>query len=305
MKKLLLTGAFKYTEEQLDFLNGLGYSITFIQDERKKIDIDVSEFEAVVCNNLFIHNDITKFKSLKFIQVTSAGLDRIPLNYITKNGIKLFSAKGVYSIPMAEWAILKTLEIYKKSRSFYSKQNKRDWSKERELLELTDKKVAIVGFGSVGLEIAKRFKVFGTFIISIDVKDIKSAYTDQHVLISDLNYALKNSDIVILTLPLTNETRYILNKEKIELMKDQALMINLARGELIDEVALINALEEGKFLGVALDVFENEPLHKDNALWSFDNVIVTPHNSFTSEKVNERLIRLIINNLKEFNNRGV
>src|SRR5690606_16220867 len=117
--KLLLTGAFKYSEEQLDSLKSLGYEILFIQDERVPLEVDVSDVDAVVCNGLFLYNDIKKFKNLKFIQLTSAGLDRVPLDYIKDQGIKIFNARGVYSVPMAEWVVLKILEIYKKSRKFY------------------------------------------------------------------------------------------------------------------------------------------------------------------------------------------
>ena len=121
MKKLLLTGAFKYSREQLSNLEYLGYEIVFVQDERKTLNIDVSDINAVVCNSLFLYNDIKEFKKLRIIQLTSAGLDRVPLDYINEKGVQLFNARGVYSIPMAEWAILKTLEIYKKSRVFYKR----------------------------------------------------------------------------------------------------------------------------------------------------------------------------------------
>ena len=88
--KLLLTGAFKYSEEQLNRLKSLGYEIVFVQDERVPLQIDVSDIDAVVCNGLFLYNDIKKFKNLKFIQLTSAGLDRVPLDYIKEQGYKTF-----------------------------------------------------------------------------------------------------------------------------------------------------------------------------------------------------------------------
>jgi lactate dehydrogenase-like 2-hydroxyacid dehydrogenase len=112
--KLLLTGAFKYSQEQLNTIHSLGCEVTFVQDERVPLNIDVSEFEAVVCNSIFLYNDITEFKNLKFIQLTSAGLDRVPLDYIKEKGIKLSSAKGVYSVPMAEWLFFKYIKGYSK-----------------------------------------------------------------------------------------------------------------------------------------------------------------------------------------------
>lgn len=294
--KLLLTGAFNYSEEQLNQLHNLGYEILYIQDEREPIHFDVSSIDVVVCNSLFLYQDITRFDSLKLIQLISAGLDRIPLDYIKEKGIKVFNAKDVYSIPMAEWALLKVLEIYKRSKEFYKNQEQHKWEKQRNLLELTDKTASIIGFGSVGLELAKRLKAFGVNVIGLGRRKIESEYLDETLLIKDIDEALKKSDIIVLTLPLTRETRHLIDKEKINIMKDKAVLVNLARGGIIDEVDLINALKEGKFLGVALDVFEDEPLG-ESLLWDFENVVITPHNSFVSDKVNDRLFELIIENL--------
>lgn len=296
MKKLLLTGAFNYNQEQMKKLGNLGYEITFVQDERISLDFDVSDIDAVVCNSLFFYNEISKFERLRVIQLTSAGLDRVPLDYINENGIKVFNARGVYSIPMAEWAVLKILEIYKKSKFFYKNQDQRKWEKHRGLLELTDKTASIVGFGDVGSEVAKRLKAFGVNIIGVGRRKIKSEYVDETLHIKDINEALMKSDIVILTLPLTDETKHLISKDQIDIMKDNAVLVNVSRGGVIDEAELIEALIDGKILGVALDVFEDEPL-KESPLWDFENVIITPHNSFVSDKVNERLFGLILENL--------
>ena len=297
MKKLLLTGAFKYSREQLSNLEHLGYEIVFVQDERKTLNIDVSDIDAVVCNSLFLYNDIKEFKNLRTIQLTSAGLDRVPLDYINEKRIQLFNARGVYSIPMAEWVILKILEIYKKSRKFYKNQDEHKWDKQRDLLELTDKTAAIIGYGSIGTEITKRLKAFGVNVIGVGRREVESECLGEYFLIDDLKVVLVKSDIVILTLPLADDTRHIMNKDNISIMKDNTVLINISRGEIIDENALIEALRSDKFLGVALDVFEEEPL-VDSPLWDFENVIITPHNSFISDKVNERLFEVMIENLR-------
>ena len=298
MKKLLLTGAYNYRQEQLRRLESLGYETIFFKDERMPVDFDTSAIEAVVCNGLFLHNDIREFTNLKIIQLTSAGLDRVPLEYTNMNGIKVFNARGVYSIPMAEWAVLKILEILKKSKSFYKNQEQHKWEKQRDLLELTDKTVAIIGFGNVGSEIAKRLKVFGVHITAVDIREVESEYVDKSLLFNDIDTALKKSDIIVLTLPLTEDTRHLINKDKIDLMKKHAVLVNVSRGGVIDETELIDALHAGKFLGVALDVFGEEPLG-ESRLWDFENVIITPHNSFVSDKVNARLFDRMIENLSE------
>ena len=117
-KKLLLTGAYSYSKEQLDKIEQLGWNITFVQNELEALDIDVREFDAVVCNNLFLYNNIKKFENLKIIQLTSAGTEKLPMDYVHKQKIEVFNAKGIYSIQMAEWAIMNILQLYKNAPGF-------------------------------------------------------------------------------------------------------------------------------------------------------------------------------------------
>ncbi len=298
--KLLLTGAAKYTEEQLNTLKAKGFEITFVQNELEKLSIDCSQFDAVVCNNLFLHNPPESFTNLKAVQLTSVGFDRVPVGYFASKGIALFNARGVYSAPMAEWIVLKILEIYKHSAEFYAQQKKKIWLKHRNLLELTDKRVLIVGAGSVGTECAKRLSAFNAKILATDIYDNGCEYIDEFYPMEELSEILPTADIVILTLPLTDKTKGFFGRDTLSLMKDSSVLINVSRGPIVDEQALSDILAEGKFLGVALDVFEEEPLSEASPLWSDSRVIVTPHNSFVSDGNSERLFSLICQNLAEF-----
>lgn len=297
---LLLTGAYSFTPGQIESFQALGYKTLFVQDERVPLEIDTSTIDCVVCNNLFLYNKIEDFKSLKFIQLTSAGLDRVPLDYIKSHEIDLHNARGVYSIPMAEWALLKILEIYKDSLHFMQAQNNRKWLKERNIMELSGRTASVVGMGSVGKEVARRLKAFGVKVLGIDIFEIKEDYVDRFFHINDIDKALSLSDIIVLTLPLTGQTRYLINKERLNSMRQDAVIINISRGAVIQETALIDALNTGKFRGVALDVFEQEPLESNSPLWSMKNVFISPHNSFISDKNNERLFRLMYDNLKNY-----
>lgn len=297
---LLLTGAFKYSEEHLYRVRSIGYDVMFVQDERDHLPIDLDNIDAVVCNNLFLYKDIKQFRNLKFIQLTSAGMDRVPLDYINDRGIIVYNARGVYSTPIAEWVVLKILEIYKKSRKFYDAQSEHKWLKQRDLMELTGKTAAIIGFGSVGTAIAKRLKAFEVNLIAVDDRSRDSAESlivNETYRSDELIKALGKSDIAVLTLPLTAQTCHLMNKSKFDAMKYDSVLVNVSRGAVIDESALISVLQEGKLLGAALDVFEEEPLPENSLLWDFENVIITPHNSFVSDKVNERLFEVIFKNL--------
>lgn len=298
--KTLITGAFKYSKEQIDILNSIGCQTVFVQDERQELNIDVSDIEAVICNGLFLYNDISKFKNLKFIQLTSAGFDRVDMDYIKENNIQIHNAKGVYSAPMAEWVVLKILEIYKNTKFFIRNQDNKVWEKKRDLLELTDKTVTIVGCGNVGGEVAKRLKAFGCKTNGVARRQVQYDYIDKVYSIKDLDEALKVSDIVVLTIALNEETKHLFNKEIFKAMKDDAVLVNVARGAIVNESDLIDALKEGKFLGVALDVMESEPLGEESELWEFDRVLITPHNSFVSDGVGSRLFDLMCDNVNKF-----
>ena len=297
--KLLITGAFQYSEEQWKQLKSLNIEIEYLQHENDKIEFDVSSIEYVICNGLFLYHDIKEFKNLKYIQVTSAGLDRLPIEYIQEHKIQVFNARGVYSIPIAEWTILKILEVYKKSKCFYEQQKKHIWEKHRDVIELNGKIACILGYGSIGMEIAKRLKAFNVKINVVDINKPKTNDICKYYEIKDMDEALRNCDILILSLPLTTQTENSINNQKLELIKNDAILVNISRGKIIKEEDLIEQLENGKFKGVILDVFKDEPLDSDSKLWDYKNTIITPHNSFVSDKNSERMFEVIKNNLEE------
>lgn len=296
--KTLLTGAFKYSEVQLVQLENLGCEITFVQDERVKLDIDVSEFECVVCNSLFQYNKIELFENLKVIQLTSVGYDRAPMEYINENRIHIFNAGDTYSVPMAEWVVLKILEVYKKSAFFIENQKKQSWIKEHNIRELQYNDVLIVGFGNVGKEIAKRLRGFNINIMAVDKKVTESISDIKIADIGELEDLIPKFDIVILSLPLTQETRHLFNFELISKMKEKSLLINVARGEIINQEDLLKVLESKKSIDVVLDVFNEEPLRKGSPLWSHEKVHITPHMSYGSDRNTERLFNIIEGNIK-------
>lgn len=300
--KLLLTGVFRYTERQMEYIKSLGYDVKFIQDERLPIDFDVSDIEAVVCNGLFLYTPIEKFENLRFIQLTSAGLDRIPLDYIKEHDIKVFNAKGVYSIPMAEFAVGGVLQLYKQFDFFRKNQIQHKWEKSRNLIELAGKNILIVGAGNIGSQVAKRFKAFDANVIGIDLYPNDDCNFDSIYPVDKLDSMLPDADVIILTLPLIEETQGFFNKNKFALMKKSAVFVNVSRGKLVNQTDLIFALDNQVINGAVLDVFEDEPLTEDSPLWDMPNTVITPHNSFVGDGNNERMFNLISKNLEGFLN---
>ena len=165
-------------------------------------------------------------------------------------------------------------------------------------MELDGKNVVIIGYGDVGKEIAKRLKSFGVTIIALNRSKVKDANIDQWVPLGKIDSILGKAEIVIVSLALTKETYHLIKQRQFYLMKKDSILVNLSRGDIICENDLINVLEHGWFRGVALDVFSQEPLNSQSPLWNYDRVIITPHNSFVSDRIKERLFTVIINNLK-------
>ena len=298
--RFLITGALQAHKECSEILTGMGHRVDFLQNEKDALPDAAGCYEAVICNGLFLHHPIEEFKNLKYIQLTSAGYDRVDMNYIRDKGIRIFNAGGVYSIPMAEFAVAGVLELYKQSRFFWNNQKKQSWIKNRELRELFGKTVCILGCGSVGTECAKRFKAFGTRVVGVDLYPREDENYVKICSLDELNPVISECDVLVLTLPLTEETCHIINSDRLALLKDSAVLVNIARGGVVDTEALIKELP--RRYGAVLDVFEEEPLSYDSPLWNMENVIVTPHNSFVGENNSYRLNTLIINNFKEFEN---
>ena len=295
---LLVTGAFAWTEKELDMLHKLGHNTVFMQQEKSPLPCDATWVEGIIGNGIFLSHPIEQFTSLKYIQLTSAGFDRVPMDYVKEHGIEIHNARGVYSIPMAEFAVSGVLQLYKQSGYFHENQKAHKWEKHRGLLELFGKNVCIVGCGSVGTECAKRFKTFGCNVVGVDIKPYHNEEYDIILSLESLDDVLKDADVIILTLPLTDETKHLMNDARFSDLKESAVIVNMARGAVIDTQAMIEALP--KIGGAVLDVFEEEPLDERSPLWDMDNVIVTPHNSFVGEGNNERLRKIIKSNLEMF-----
>lgn len=291
---VLVTGAFQLNSEELAALKAAGHQVCVHPDERAPVE-HPERYEAVVCNGLFLHNPIENFTGLRLIQLTSAGLDRVPLDYIRAHGIELHNAAGVYSVPMAEFAVCGILQLYKQSRFFTENQTRHKWEKHRGLPELSGKRVCTLGCGDVGREIAKRLRAFGCRITGVN-RTVRVLPDFERVLpLEKLADAASVCDILICCMALTAETSGIVSKEIFDCLPSGAIFVNVARGALVDEAALTKWLQSGGH--AVLDVFEEEPLPESSPLWDMENVILTPHNSFVGDGNRVRLWEHIIVNL--------
>jgi len=289
--------------ENMDLIKNLGYEIIHKKENEIIYSEDMDDIDVLVCYNPFSTLDVSKMKKLKWIQLSSVGVDQVPNDIILKKNIILTNNRGGYSIPMGEFVVLKTLEIYKKSAQLYEQQKDKKWKMSTKLLELYGKNIAFIGTGSIAIESAKRFQGFEANVIGVNTSGSEINYFNKCYPIDKLDEVLSISDIVILTIPYTEDTHHLINSDKLNKMKKDAVIINVSRGSIINEKHLIDHLHKGNLLGAALDVFEEEPLQVESPLWNMENVIITPHNSWISEMRDERRFRTIFENMERYINR--
>lgn len=293
---LLVTGAWSGGKNRISEFEAMGHSVKFMQFEKDELPCAYDWVEGVICNGLFLYRPIERFTNLKYIQLTSAGFDRVDMDYVKAHSIEIHNARGVYSVPMAEFALSGVLQIYKQAAFFRENQRNHLWEKHRGLLELSGKNVLIVGCGSVGNECAKRFNAFECNVTGIDLYLREDSLYGEILPLSKLDEALKQADIIVLTLPLTEQTKHLIDDNKLSLLKDGAVPVNIARGAVVDTEALLKHID--RLGGAVLDVFEEEPLDKNSPLWDKPNIVLTPHNSFVGEGNEERLKSIVFEHLK-------
>ena len=291
---LLITGAWQGAAEHLNEIRAMGHEAVFLQQEKDALPCDPAWVEGIICNGFFLHHPISQFPNLRWIQLTSAGLDRVPLDEIRRRGIRIDNARGVYSIPMAEFAVAGVLSLYKDLGRFRENQKAHVWKKNRCLRELAGSTVVIVGCGSVGTECAKRFAAFDCKVIGVDPIVQENDRYSEIVDLPQLDDKLQEADVVVLTLPLTEETRGLINRRRLSLI--HGVLVNIARGAIVDQEALTDWDGEA-----VIDVFEEEPLPGSSALWGKDGFVVTPHNCFVGDGNGKRLLNMIMNNLRSVN----
>lgn len=294
---ILIAGKISKNKSLLNGLIQKGFNLSIMENELENIHSlfsyeEIQSFQGIICNSFFTVNDIKRLNNLKFIHVTSAGLDRVPLKFCNDNNIMVFNIKSSYSQPISEWVLLYVLAIYKNFRFFLENMKNRKFIKKYDQDELRKKTVGILGYGQIGKEVAKRMK---NVVDNIMVFDIKKPEDSQNfsMFTDNIEFVLRNSDIIVISLPLNSNTHNLIDKNKIDLMKEDCVLINVSRGNIINEIDLIDSLEDGKFKGVGLDVFSTEPLLENSKLWDFDRVIITPHISYYSHE-NKNLISIEI-----------
>ncbi|HXL22371.1 MAG TPA: D-2-hydroxyacid dehydrogenase [Candidatus Dormibacteraeota bacterium] len=240
-------------------------------------------------------------RKLKWIHSTAAGVAQLMYPELRDSGIMVTNPSGIFSVPMAEHTIGMLLALARnlpdcvrgQDRSAWVQQEL--WDKPQHLTELNGQVLLIVGFGSIGREVARRARAFDMRVWGV-TRSGKGDRTlaEKIVAAKDLNAVLPEADYVLIAAPETSETKHLIGEAELARMKPGARLINVGRGSLLDEVALIRALESGKLGGAALDVTQTEPLPAESDLWKAPNLFITPHTSAVSDRLWHRETALLL-----------
>ncbi len=266
--------------------------------------------------------DPEKAPNLHWVQFNSAGIDPYlehPL--LQKQDLIATTMSGVITGQIAEYVLMAMLAFGQKLPKLHRFQSQHHWPSEKEkwegLLprELRHSTVGILGYGSIGRQVARLLQPFGTKVLAAKkdamhpedsgyildgMGDPHGEFFDRLYPIEALHSLLAECDFVVVALPLTDETYHLMDEKAFESMKPSAYLINVGRGKLVDQDALVAALREKKIAGAALDVFEEEPLPEDSPLWDFANVILSPHVSGLSHNLWEETLVLFTENLNRY-----
>ena len=279
-----------------------GYTVVFPESEEALKDIG---FDAEIFYG-FCHERIFQFlPSLKWIQSSSAGMDNHLYPALRDSQVLLTNAAGLYGSHVADQGFALLLGLTRGIQHFVRNQDQKVWGGSKSpMVEIGGLTIGIIGMGGIGQYMASRAKGFDMFVISVDAyRNDRPNLVDELMSIEQLPDLMCRSDVVMIACPLTDKTRGLINAENLDQMKPTAYLINVARGPIVDEAALIDVLQRREIAGAGLDVTETEPLSEESPLWELDNVILTPHAAGGSQHRPRRTVEFFCQNLKKYFNK--
>jgi phosphoglycerate dehydrogenase-like enzyme len=236
---------------------------------------------------------------LRWIAALTTGTDHLRNLKNLRNDVIVTSARGIHGPQMSELAVLYMIALSRRLPEMMRNQMGGAWERWPQPV-LLDKTAVIVGVGQIGETLAQRLRAFGMKIVGVsDARDEIVGF-DQVLPRARLKEAAGLADFLIVLVPLNAETRHLINGQVLDAFKPTAYLINLARGDVVDETALIDRLKAGRIAGAGLDVFAEEPPRKDNPLWTMPNVIMTPRIGGMSDRYAEQALPLMVHNLRAF-----
>lgn len=300
--RVLITSVFLFPGDEVDqLLRGAGFETVYRPWDGKLAEEDLIAMlhgidGAIVAGDKFTPLVLKSAGKLKVISRTGVGYDGIDVPAATARGIAVCSTPDVNKYSVADWTIAMIIQCARKIVENQMEVRAGRWTRI-EGRELRDSTLGIVGFGSIGQEVALRARAFGMRILASDPRRDDALAAGIGVTYVSLAELLRKSDYVSLHTLLNKETRHLMNAERLALMRPTAYLINTSRGGVVDQEALYEVLKERRIAGAALDVFEKEPLEKDSPLRTLDNLYISAHTSGVTSDARNRSGRTAAENL--------
>ena len=260
----------------------------------------VPETEVIISIARWFTKEVAqKAKNLKWLQCNITGTDHLIESLGDRRDIILTSGRGIHGPQMTEVTLLHMLALYRQVRRLTKNQETHTWDRFLPYV-LENRLVAILGLGAIAEHMARCFKALGMTVYGISRTDRKIEGIDKVFSRTELTEAVKDVDFLIVLVPFNPETHNIIDAKVFYAMKPSACLINVARGGVVDEAALIDALKNGEISGAGLDVFEESPLPDNSPLWDMENVFITPFTGGRSDKYAERILTVIEPNIRAY-----
>jgi phosphoglycerate dehydrogenase-like enzyme len=274
----------------------------YSDEERAQADAALAEAEIVIGSGNLTARDFQHATNVKWLQFLGQGVDGLAEKGLLGRGFAVTNLRGLAAVDIAEYCIAMMMLFAKKVPDFMADRAQGNW-KFRFLRTLHGATCAVLGMGAIGRETARRARALGMRVTAMRLHAEPGASDpdcDLMLPIGRLDELLASADYLVLSVPLTDATRGMLNAESLAKLKDGAVIVNVARGEVIDQDALVAALKSGKVGGAALDVATPEPLPAGHPLWSFPNVLPTGHSAAAARDYEQRAVAMFIGNLKRY-----
>ena len=298
-----ILGAMPFTEEDKQYLENIAKDCEFVYKDKDSVgEEDVQDIDIIFGN---VSPDvISRAPKLRWLQTNSAGVDPYCKEGVISEGAILTSASGAYDTSVSEWMVTVSFMLARKSDLYMRHQVERIWQLEGKVLSVEDSTTLVLGLGSIGKHYARKMHALGSYVIGVTrhSRDEKPDFVDELTTVEHLDELLPRADYIAMVLPGTAENVNIIDAKRLGLMKDTAFLINAGRGNAVDNMALNEALRDGRIGGAALDVTSPEPLPSDHPLWDAPRCIITPHiaGQFFLAKTFRNIVKISGENLKKF-----
>jgi len=276
------------------------HTITFVNTFEEAGDILAKAQVIVTYGEDLTDTIIEEATSLQWVMVISAGIDQLPSEALSKRDILVTNARGIHPIPMSEYAISMLLQVKRQEAKMLENAKEKIWDRSVKINEISNSTMVVLGAGAIGQEVARLAQAFRmkTYGVARTAREIE--HFDHVVSFDNIQEVLSQADFVVAVLPSTPETKYLLTKKHFEQMKNDAIFLNMGRGDVVSSEGMMGGLDAGEIAHAVLDVVEEEPLPSEHPLWETEGVTITPHSSGISPHYLTRAFDIFTYNLDQF-----